>query len=223
VRPEPRSRRERRELRVQQQSAVPAPAAAPAAVPAGHAREPRRGLYLRAAVGLGPRADAFTIEDNDTTMYDGSLSGWGPALDLAAGWAVLPGFVVGGGLFLDWASRPSFSADWNGVTYESTFDHLRLTSFGPFVDWYPKRLTLGLHVEGGLGVGALGYVGDVPRQRKDDTALGFTFFLGAGYEWRIAGAFAIGALLRFTGSVLSHDTESHAMFSPSLLVSFTWF
>jgi hypothetical protein len=137
---------------------------------------------------------------------------------------VLPGFVVGGGLFLDWISSPSFSLSRNNTTVEGSLTHARLTSFGPFVDWYLKRQTLGLHVQGGFGVGLLSVQGEGSNSaRVAGSASGITFFLGAGYEWRIAGAFAVGALLRATGAVLGNDTEAHGLFSPSLLVSFTWF
>lgn len=217
-RPAARPRRERAEP---QRASAPAPSAPPAAPTADRAhREPRRGLYLRAALGLGPRIDSYHDDFDDS---ENSLSGWGAALDIAAGWAVLPGFVVGGGLFLDWASSPTYKITIGDASEETTFSHARLTSIGPFVDWYPKRATLGLHVEGGLGLGLLGYRGDLGNDHISRSASGFTFFLGGGYEWRIAGAFAIGALLRLTGAVLANDTETHGMFSPSLLVSFTWF
>ena len=217
-RPVPRSRRERIEQRRAETAATPP---APATVEPRPEREPRRGLYLRAALGLGPRSDSFS---DSSLNIEGDLSGWGPALDIAAGWGVLPGFVVGGGLFLDWISSPSFSLSRNNTTVEGSLTHARLTSFGPFVDWYLKRQTLGLHVQGGFGVGLLSVQGEGSNSaRVAGSASGITFFLGAGYEWRIAGAFAVGALLRATGAVLGNDTEAHGLFSPSLLVSFTWF
>jgi hypothetical protein len=217
-RPAARSRRERAEQ--QQRTAPTPPSAAPAAE---HHRELRRGLYLRAALGFGPRTDSVGITGGDFDELDATLSGWGPALDIAAGWAVLPGFVVGGGLFLDWTSSPTFSITDGVDTFERSLSYARLTSIGPFVDWYPKRATLGLHIEGGFGLGLLSYAGDTAAGRQEESASGVTFFLGAGYEWRIAGAFAIGALLRLTGAALANDAETHGLFSPSLLVSFTWF
>ena len=220
ARPDPRARRERRE-REHRAAAAPAPAPAPATPAEG--REIRRGLYLRAAVGLGPRTDSISHSYDPEGELEVTLSGWGPALDVAAGWAVAPGFVVGGGLFLDWVSSPTYSVAIEDASGESTLEHFRLTSFGPFIDWYPKRTTLGLHIEGGFGLGLAGFAGDLLNTTANRSAVGFTFFLGAGYEWRIAGPFAIGALLRLTGAALSNDEQTHGLFSPSLLVSFTWF
>ncbi|MET0385490.1 MAG: hypothetical protein ABW321_06010 [Polyangiales bacterium] len=185
------------------------------APPPPAAREYRRGLYLRLAGGLGLRSDSISNE----YAGDFSLFGFGLALDIAAGYAVLPGFVVGGGVFLDWTSSPTLSNEYDD---EVTLGHANLTTIGPFLDWYLKRQTLGLHIQGGLGLGILSYAarGDAAGS---GTATGISFMLGAGYEFRLAGAFALGVLLRVTAAALTEDSDAHGIFSPSLLMSFTWF
>jgi len=182
----------------------------------------RRGLYLRVAGGLGIRADAV-----DNEVIESSIFGYGLALDLAAGWAVLPGFVIGGGVFLDWSTRPTLSSG----DAELTLDHAYLTTIGPFVDFYPLRRTLGLHIEGGIGFGIMSiqYTGEsafvggqTVRERLRTSPTGVSFFLGVGYEWTVVSAFAMGVLLRLTAAALTDDPASHGVFSPSLLMSLTW-
>ncbi|MEY4577112.1 MAG: hypothetical protein RL701_1815 [Pseudomonadota bacterium] len=194
-------------------------AAAPQPPGAKSAREPRRGFYLRAAAGFGLRTDSISGTSNDFSLF-----GYGVTLDLAAGYAVLPGLVVGGGVFLDWSTSPTLTVATDFATLETTLDHANLTTVAALVDWYPKRETLGVHVEGGLGIGILNIAGrNAAGETFDDSASGFSFFLGGGYEWRLGGAYALGALLRLTAAALSGQRESHTLFSPSLLLSFTWF
>ena len=191
-------------------------------------REPRRGFLLRAAIGVGYRGDAIstsgTINGVEVTI-DGSTSGFGLALDLGVGWGVLPGFAIGGGVFLDWASSP-VATDANGAETELSFS--RLTTIGPFIDWYPVRKTLGLYVLGGFGLsvlatrsaeqGSLGVEGE---------AYGFGFTLGTGYDFSISRTIGLGIELRFMTAVLGEggasQTTSHVITAPSLLASFTWF
>lgn len=213
---DPRGPRRSRPLR----AATPPPRAAAEPEPT-KASGPRRGLYLRAAGGVGYRYNSFTITDGFDEL-DLELSGFGLALDIAAGWAVLPGFVVGGGLFLDWTSRPRASLS-SGDGNEVQLGHANLTTIGPFIDWYPKRQDLGLHIEGGLGLGLLSYALDDESSDESGSATGVSFFLGTGWEFKIAGAFAMGVLFRVTAAVLSEESAVHAFVSPSLLMSFTWF
>jgi hypothetical protein len=108
---------------------------------------------------------------------------------------------VGGALFLDWTSPAN------------------LTMFGVFVDWYLKRETAGWHIEGALTVATLSVRGELRRSSPS----GIGLVLGGGYEWRIAGDWAIGVLGRFTIAGLTDDTNSHGFIAPSILASVTWF
>jgi hypothetical protein len=168
----------------------------------------RRGLYLRAALGFGFRSDSITGDDAPKSFF-----GWGFAFDLAAGYAVLPGFVVGGMFLFDGTMRPKLSND-------EQYTHANVYTVGPFVDWYPKRESLGWHIQGGLGIGVMGYA-----RTGGDTGSpsGLNIVLGTGYEWPVTDALALGVLLRFTAAFLAEDTDSHGFVSPSLAMSATWF
>jgi hypothetical protein len=156
----------------------------------------REGFYFRSALGLGLRTDSRSGNDPDE-----SISGFGFAGDLAAGYGVLPGFVVGGALFLDWTSPAN------------------LTMFGAYVDWYIKRETAGWHIEGAVTVASLSVRGELRRSSPS----GIGLVLGGGYEWPIAGDWAIGVLGRLTIAGLTDDTNSHGFIAPSILASVTWF
>jgi hypothetical protein len=164
---------------------------------AKHGKGPaREGFYFRGALGFGLRTDSRSGDDPDQ-----SVSGFGFAGDLAAGYGVLPGFVVGGALFLDWTSPAN------------------LTQFGVFVDWYLNRETAGWHIEGALSVASLSVRGEL--RRNSPSGLGLV--LGGGYEWPIAGDWSIGVLGRLTLAGLTDDTNSHGFIAPSILASVTWF
>lgn len=182
-------------------------------------REPRRGFYLRVAPGFGLRTDSISTT-YDGEEFDASLYGYGFTLDLAAGWAVAPGFVIGGALLFDWTFSPTMTFDTGvGYTVRSELEHANLISFGPFIDWYPARQSLGLHIQGGLGIAVLSYEG----VDFSGSALGFSGFLGGGWEWQLAGPFALGVMVRLTGAALANTDDTHALFSPSLLLSLTYF
>jgi hypothetical protein len=83
---------------------------------------------------------------------------------------------------------------------------------------------LGIKYEGTAAQSNLGQsVRDRLSGNSNGSAVGVTFFLGGGYEWHIAGAFALGVLLRLTAAALEDDLASHGFFSPSLMMSLTWF
>lgn len=189
------------------------------------AREPRRGLLVRAAIGVGYRYDAISSSVAGGTSVNGSTSGFGLALDLGVGWGVLPGFAIGGGLFLDWASSPTLAVDGGG---ELELSSSRLTTIGPFVDWYPVRKTLGLYVLGGFGLSVLAYKNAAQgSDRIAGDAYGIGFTLGSGYDWNLSRTLALGVELRFMtailGEAVENETTSHVVTAPSLLATFTWF
>ena len=191
-------------------------------------REPRRGLLLRAAIGIGYRGDAINASgtiDGVPVSAEGSTSGFGLALDLGVGWGVLPGFAIGGGVFLDWASSPTLAVDGNEVAELSSS---RLTTIGPFIDWYPVRKTLGWYIVGGFGLSVLAYKNAAQsEERIQGDAYGFGFTLGTGYDFSLGSSVGLGIELRFMtailGEAVENETTSHVITAPSLLASLTWF
>ena len=184
---------------------------APAPPPKAHTGPARKGFYLRGAVGLGLRSDGVSATDLSATIL-----GFGLALDLGGGYAVLPGFVVGGALYLDFAGRAKLTA--SGQSYELPAN---LTSIGPFVDWYLNRENNGWHIQGALTLSILSLGSAPPLTNRSATGIGLV--IGGGYEWAIAGDWSVGVLARLTLAGLAADTDSHGFVAPSLLVTVSWF
>lgn len=192
-------------------------------------KEPRRGFLLRAAIGFGYRANAVsgTIGGGfgeSTSTVDYTISGLGLALDLGVGWGVLPGFAIGGGVFVDWINSPTLAQD--GAA-DVGVPAAQLTTIGPFIDWYPVRKTLGWYILGNLGLSVLNQgVADGTNPLAGDAA-GFGLLLGTGYEWSLSRSIGLGVELRFMTAILGGTSggyaTSHVMTAPSLLASFTWF
>ena len=212
---------------------APSPLASPKPLPAPPTispapREPRRGFLLRAALGVGYRADSLSQSSTANgweISSEASTSGFGLALDLGVGWGVAPGFAIGGGVFLDWASSPTFEIDGGP---ELDLASSRLTTIGPFLDWYPVRKTLGWYILGGFGLSVLAYKSPAssPTPIEGD-AYGFGFVLGTGYDFSISRTVGLGVELRFAtailGEAVDNVTTSHLITAPSLLASLTWF
>jgi hypothetical protein len=179
--------------------------------PARYSGPARKGVYARGAVGVGLRSDG--VSDNNV---DDSIFGFGLALDLACGYAVLPGFVVGGTVYLDFAGRATLTDSGQSYTLPAN-----LTSIGPFADWYFNHETSGWHVQGALTLSILSLGRAPPLAARSATGIGLV--LGGGYEWAIAGDWSVGILARLTLAGLTADTASHGFLAPSLLASVSWF
>jgi tetratricopeptide (TPR) repeat protein len=184
---------------------------APAPPAKTHSGPARKGFYLRGAVGLGLRSDG--VSDNDLSA---SILGFGLALDLGCGYAVLPGFVVGGMLYLDFAGRATLTDSGQSYTLPAN-----LTSIGPFADWYLNRENNGWHIQGALTLSILSLGSAPPLANRSATGIGLV--IGGGYEWAIAGDWSVGVLARLTLAGLTADTTSHGFLAPSLLATVSWF
>lgn len=197
---------------------TPPPAAEPPAPPppppAAGPRPTREGFYLRLGLGAGLRRDGVS------GGLDGTLSGFGFAAELAAGWAVLPGFVVGGAIYSDLASSPSFKAD-NGNTTDLGSAHL--TMLGAMADWYMQPHESGFHAQAALtfAVIAVDYKNAGVSIGRDASGIGA--ILGFGYEWAIADEIGLGVLGRLSFASLSDESRSHGVFAPSVLATLTWY
>jgi hypothetical protein len=192
-------------------TAAPAHGEPPGPPAKAHSGPARKGFYLRGAAGVGLRSDG--VSDTDLSA---SILGFGLALDLAAGYAVLPGFVVGGALYLDFAGRATLTADGESYTLPAN-----LTSIGPFADWYLNRENNGWHIQGALTLSILSLGSAPPLASRSATGIGLV--IGAGYEWAIAGDWSVGVLARLTLAGLTADTASHGFLAPSLLATVSWF
>jgi hypothetical protein len=200
-------------------AAPPQPTAADAAAtpPAQEATGPRPtrdGFYLRVGLGLGLRRDGVS------GGTDGTVMGIGFAGEFAVGWTVLPGFVVGGALYSDLASSPTFKADNGG---EADLGAAHLTMLGAMADWYVQPKLSGFHFQAALtfAVVAIDYKNAGFSVGRDASGVGA--ILGVGYEWAIAAEWGLGALGRLSLASLSDDQRSHGVFAPSALATLTWY
>jgi hypothetical protein len=104
------------------------------------------GAYLRLGLGFGATLGSARVGSTDLTS-----SGLGLALEIAAGWAPIPGLVIGGEMSPTGSLSQTVSG--GGVNKANTGGLLSFF-FGPFVDFYPYP-TKGFHVEAGVGLGAM--------------------------------------------------------------------
>jgi hypothetical protein len=165
------------------------------------------GFYLRTSLGFGDYRASFTdnhsyiptpagvIQGTDYTEHGASMS-----LDLLIGGSPSPGVSVGGGLLLE----PLFGADYDraGTGTHGGF----ATLVGPFIDGFPDA-TKGWHLGGLVGFAAQSFQnlngsGDTQRAGGIGGAAWF------GYDFWVAGEWAIGPQLRLMG-MRTTDTRSN--------------
>lgn len=192
------------------------------------------GLYVRLGVGLGYGIDSIESDPLPVVggKVDGTASGLAGATELAAGWSVGRGFVLGGGLYSAVIFSPK-ATDIN-ITVpivgqvtggEIDYDASSLHVLGPFVDYY-FNAEEGIHLQGGLGY-AWFAAGDGTTKpgnvRLAGTGgSGFGLMFGFGDEWWISDSFSLGVLGRVTMGFMSGDdangiTWHHKAYAPALL------
>lgn len=172
----------------------------------------RTKWYARAALGLGFLADSLT-DSTAKSLSSVTLSG-----ELAIGYDIHDGVVIGGGLTLDWGLAPS--AKIGDVTND--IDTANLTLVMAFVDYYLAPREHGWHLLGGLGYGGLA-LSDKSTTVGVENGSGGGFILGGGCEWPIDEEWAIGGMLKVVLARMSTDTATHTIFAPSAVATATWY
>jgi len=124
------------------------------------------------------------------------------ALDLLIGGSPSPGVSIGGGLLLE----PLFSADYdrNGAGGHDGFS----TLLGPFIDGFPDA-TKGWHLGGLLGLAAQSFQDVNASGGNTAHAAGLGGAAWFGYDFWVAGEWAIGPQLRLMG-MHTNDSKSGA-------------
>lgn len=195
----------------------------------------RDGLYLRLGAGLGIARDSaeakderFETEPGSSGRYDGTAGGLAAVSEVALGYSLKPGIVLGAGIYT--ATIPSSSAEAavNDLPpYDFSLSQLEL--FAVLVDVYPDP-NGGLHVQGALGVSAFiagqADTNEPERSTRAHTAVGWGAMLGVGYEWWVADQWALGVLGRVQyGTGSGTDPESvdwdHGVWAPAALITAT--
>ncbi len=161
------------------------------------------GLYLRVAVGPGASLGHLAIDAGG----GGDSRGANVSTQLAVGWTVRPGVVVGVGTFPMVTPAPRY----DGI--DAGGQHVSAT--GPFVDYYPEPRR-GLHLFGGALVAA-GYLDGGARDGQIGVGIGAT--AGAGYDVFVADQWSVGAIARVTAYRLYGVEDRAAIVAPAALVA----
>jgi hypothetical protein len=150
------------------------------------------GFYLRSSVGFGDYRASFS--DGNHADQDFTEKGSSMSLDLLIGGSPSPGVSIGGALLLE----PLFGADYqrggNGLGSHGGFS----TLVGPFIDGFPDA-TKGWHLGAMMGLAAQSFQDESAASGKSATAGGLGGAAWFGYDFWVAGEWAIGPQLRFMG------------------------
>lgn len=172
------------------------------------AAEPRRhdGFYAR--VGVGP---GYAIATLDTGAGERDARGAAVNTELAAGWTVRRGLVIGGGTFPMVSPSPSWDSTEAGG--------LHVSATGPFAAyWFDDGG--GLHVQGGI-LFAAGYV-DGGDAREGEVGVGYGATAGVGFDRFVGRELGLGVLARVTAYRLYGVEDTVRVVTPALLVTATF-
>ena len=166
------------------------------------------GFYLRASVGFGYYSASFN--DGNRSNLDFRNHGSSMSLDLLIGGSPSPGVSIGGGLLMD----PLFGADYErdddyrGGGNDQLGSHSGYsTLIGPFVDGFPDA-TKGWHLGGLIGFAAQSFQNVNASGGGSQRAAGLGGAAWFGYDFWVAGDWAIGPQLRLMG-MRTTDTKSN--------------
>jgi hypothetical protein len=146
-------------------------------------------------------------------------------VEVLVGGALFPGFVMGGGLWLNPGVQFRYVADGETKDLESDYD-LMLAQFGPFLDYYPDPQQ-GLHFLGAVTINEFSLKNQDSYDSTSDgfTANGLGFTVGVGQEFWIGKQWSAGVMGKFTYAKLSRTdaglSYDHEILLPSLLATFT--
>lgn len=183
--------------------------------PAVAAAEPRThdGFYMQLTGGLGyysAGAEAGGIEQ--------SFSGMTLDTSLMLGGTIIPGLVVGGGFFIDYAPSPSF--EQNGMEVELSDVSQMVIGIGPFVDYYLDPKKGGVHIQAFAGWGGLETSSGGNAGGSDPT--GLVVSVAGGYDIWLSDEWSVGGMLRVAYGNFSLNDVGYGTLAPALLGTLTW-
>jgi hypothetical protein len=185
--------------------------AAPPPPPSNDGQPTRSGWYVRLAAGFGILHDSVSnlaapISINSLTF----------ASQIAVGYDVDQGLVLGGALVFDWSLSPKVASS------SVQLDTANLSLLMAFVDYYLEPRRDGWHLLGGLGFGTYS-LSDTSATVGNENAGGLGIMAGGGYEWPIDREWAIGVLGRVVLAAMNQDTGHHVVFAPSVSFTAAWY
>jgi hypothetical protein len=178
------------------------------------------GFYLRAAIGGGRFRDDFKHEVLQIfgLGLEGHAEGASVGGELSAGYAVRPGLIIGGAVFVEQVASPK--VEIAEKDYSDTVSVGTLVMAGPIIEWYIQPEG-GFHLGGGP-VGARLEIKDDSGDVADHEPVGGGVVVGVGYEWWVGEQWALGVMGRFAAARLEDDDIVHVVTVASLLANVTF-
>jgi hypothetical protein len=177
------------------------------------------GWYVRLAIGAGGATDKFQYKGLLASV-DGKATGGMGVGEIGLGYAIKPGIILGGVLFVEQVSKPKVEVGGQAVSSNVSIGTFGL--LGPMMDWYvdPKG---GFHLIGALGLASL-QMKDTTGAQRDNKPAGGGGVLGAGYELWVADEWSLGLQGRITVArmVDSSVNVNHTWTSLALGVTATY-
>lgn len=200
----------------------------PAGVTASAPARTHEGLYVRLATGFGSHVESINMQGEDPGVTIVGMSSVG---EVAVGWAVSPGVVLGLGSYgaTVLASEQTDDGDGPMPPPEIVDEVQDFSIFGPFVDWY-FRADRGLHAQLAVGVASVRGLGLTRGEfDTDDVATGGGFMIGFGHDWWVSDEWSLGVLARLSFAVASTEDDTGVTWehgvgaTPSLLFTGTYY
>jgi len=201
----------------------------PGAQPAGALEDPgaytHDGFYLRLALGGGYVHDKLHYEGVPVFglkvgSFDGQANGGSFQGDLAGGWAIEPGLIIGGELYIEQVANPTVTVAGRNVGTDVSVG--TLTMLGPYIDWYldPHK---GFHFGGMIG-GARLTMKDSADNKLSNDPIGGGGMAFVGYEWWAAEQWAVGVQGQFAVASMNDSSANtrHTWISGGLVFSVTY-
>lgn len=181
------------------------------------------GFYLRLGLGGGYVHDNLKYEGPTLlglAAPTGEAQGASFQGDFAAGWAIKPGLVIGGQVYIEQVANPKVTI--GGQSYSANVSVGTLTMFGPFIDWYPNAHK-GFHFGGMLGVSRI-TMKDNSNTQLNNEPVGGGGMAFVGYEWWVGKQWAVGLMGQFAGASMNDSSSNirHTWTSGGLALSVTY-
>lgn len=186
-----------------------------AAAPHAHADSAARvhdGFHMQLSGGFG----FYSVAGGEPANQD--FSGMTFPTSLLLGGTVGGHVALGGGLYLDYASSPTYK--FNGTEVEDQISSQSIVGLGLYGDYYLDPAKNGLHFQlfvawGGLETSFNGNVGG-----SDPT--GLIVAAGAGHEWWLSDQWSGGVMGRIVYAPLDLNGTSFTTIEPAVVGTLTW-
>ena len=163
------------------------------------------------------RSDRATCTTTSATWPPPSrISSLTASGELALGYEIDQGLVIGGAIVFDW----SLGAGVNSTDVNIKTANMTLAM--AIIDYYLQPRQDGWHLTGGLGFGWYS-LSDTSATIGSKDAGGLGIMGGGGYEWPIDREWAVGVLGRIVLAGMNQDTGHHVVFVPSVAAAATWY